>query len=149
MNTEGFKIRVTGVLIQQDALLLLKQRVNPERGWSLPGGRVEPGETLETAMVREMREETGLSVRIKRLLYVCDMPESSPPTLHITFLLEQTGGALRRPTVAEEENPIEDARFVKVAELAALGFADTFVSLVQDGFPHSGHYMGPKRNIGL
>lgn len=149
MNAGGFKIRVAGVLIQQDALLLLKQRVSPERNWSLPGGGVEPGETLEAAMIREMREETGLSVRIKRLLYVCDMPEASPPTLHITFLLEQTGGSLRGPEGGEEENPILDARFVRIPELAALGFSETFASLVQDDFPHSGHYMGLKRNIGL
>ncbi|MCO1657519.1 NUDIX hydrolase [Pseudonocardia humida] len=44
--------------------LLLVQRANePGRGqWSLPGGRVEPGETDQQALVREMEEETGLSV---------------------------------------------------------------------------------------
>ena len=47
---------------------------------------------LEEAMVREMREETGLEVKIKKLLYVCDKPDASPSLLHITFLLEKITG---------------------------------------------------------
>ena len=46
-------------------LLLIRRGREPSRGlWSLPGGRVEPGETLEQAVVREVREETGLEVRV-------------------------------------------------------------------------------------
>ena len=46
-------------------LLLIRRGQEPSRGlWSLPGGRVEPGETLEVAVVREVREETGLDVRV-------------------------------------------------------------------------------------
>jgi ADP-ribose pyrophosphatase YjhB (NUDIX family) len=45
-------------------LLLIRRGHEPSRGlWSLPGGRVESGETLEQAVEREVREETGLSVR--------------------------------------------------------------------------------------
>ena len=50
---------------QADQLLLIRRGREPSRGsWSLPGGRVEPGETLEQAVVREVREETGLDVRV-------------------------------------------------------------------------------------
>lgn len=52
------QVRVTGILIEDEKVLLVKQKV-ANRNWSLPGGRVENGETLEEAMIREMREETG------------------------------------------------------------------------------------------
>lgn len=90
------QVRVTGILIEGEKLLLVKQKV-ANRNWSLPGGRVENGEMLEEAMIREMREETGLEVKIKKLLYVCDKPDASPSLLHITFLLEKLTGKLCYP----------------------------------------------------
>jgi len=54
---------VGGIAIRDDHLLLVRRGHAPSRGrWSLPGGRVEPGETAEHALVRELAEETGLAV---------------------------------------------------------------------------------------
>jgi ADP-ribose pyrophosphatase YjhB (NUDIX family) len=145
----SYQIRLTGILVQDDKLLLVKQRVTSARGWSLPGGRLEHGETIEIAILREMKEETGLDVAIEKLLYVCDKLDSTPPIVHITFLLRQVGGAIALPTNEFDENPISDVKFVPISDLREYGFSERFISLAKDGFPEAGSYQGEKGNIGL
>ncbi len=45
MNNSAFQIRVTGILLEENQILLVRQKVSRTRGWSLPGGRAEAGET--------------------------------------------------------------------------------------------------------
>ncbi|MEV4552176.1 NUDIX hydrolase [Nonomuraea wenchangensis] len=86
------KVRVTGVLIEDGRLLLLDQDTGGGRSWSLPGGKVEPGEPIVDALVREMREETGLDVEAGRLLYVCDhLPGGDTHVVHLTFEVTRAG----------------------------------------------------------
>lgn len=141
------QIRAAGVLIEDEHLLLVQQHVNANRGWSLPGGRVETGETLEEAVTREMKEETGLDVSIERMLYVADKPENN--LLHITFLLRRNGGAIQLPSNEFDENPIADVRFVSIDKLGEYGFSETWCKLAKNGFPNTPAYAGLKQNIGL
>lgn len=103
---------VGGLTYDEAGRLLLIRRANePGRGlWSLPGGRVEPGEDDATALVREMAEETGLAVRagplvgrVRRGVY--DIAD---------YRCEPVGGELRAGDDAT------DARWVDAADLAAL-----------------------------
>lgn len=142
------QVRVTGILIEGEKVLLVKQKV-ASRNWSLPGGRVENGETLEEAMSREMREETGLEVKIKKLLYVCDKPDASPSLLHITFLLEKIEGEITLPSNEFDRNPIHDVQMVPIKDLSQYGFSETFITLISEGFASAGSYQGLKQNIGL
>ncbi|HHT7189012.1 TPA: NUDIX hydrolase [Bacillus cereus] len=142
------QVRVTGILIEDEKVLLVKQKV-ANRNWSLPGGRVENGEMLEEAMIREMREETGLEVNIQKLLYVCDKPDTRPSLLHITFLLERIEGEIRLPSNEFDHNPIHDVQMVPIKDLSYYGFSETFINLISEGFVNTGSYQGLKQNIGL
>ncbi|MBE5794494.1 MAG: NUDIX hydrolase [Clostridiales bacterium] len=144
-----FNIRLTGILIENDEILLVQQKLSDNRQWSLPGGRLERGETLSQGLIREMKEETGLNVEIIRLLYICDVSASSNSLLHISFLLKRTGGEIRLPTNEFDENPIHDVRFVPITELEQYGFSKQFIQVINQGFPNSGDYCGDKTNIGL
>jgi ADP-ribose pyrophosphatase YjhB (NUDIX family) len=65
------------VVIEDDHILLLDQDADAGRSWSLPGGKVQDGETLAAALA--IREETGLDVEPGRSLYVCDhLPGTEP-----------------------------------------------------------------------
>jgi 8-oxo-dGTP diphosphatase len=73
--------------------LVLVRRKNPPHGWSLPGGFVDYGETVEEAAVREAYEETGLKIDIVRQFHVYSKPDRDPRghMMSTVFVAEATG----------------------------------------------------------
>jgi 8-oxo-dGTP diphosphatase len=71
---------------------------------ALPGGFVELGESTEVAVVREVREETGLDTRVERLVGVYSDPARDPRghTVAVAYSLETLGGELRAGSDAED-----------------------------------------------
>jgi ADP-ribose pyrophosphatase YjhB (NUDIX family) len=66
-------VGVGGVVIDKGRALLIRRASEPLRGeWSIPGGMLELGETLEEGVTRELLEETGLQVRVVELIEVFD-----------------------------------------------------------------------------
>ena len=92
------RVPCVGAIITDPAgrLLLIKRGHEPEAGrWSLPGGRIEPGESDQQALVREVREETGLTVTPGRLIGTVDRPQPGGRVLVIRdYAAEVTGGDL-------------------------------------------------------
>jgi 8-oxo-dGTP diphosphatase len=111
-------IPCVGAIISDAAgrLLLIKRGHEPGKGlWSLPGGRVEAGETDEQAVVREVREETGLTVTAGRLIGCVQRPGPGGSVYDIRdYAATVTGGTLAAGDDAQ------DARWAGPGELAAL-----------------------------
>jgi len=144
------KVRATAVLVEGERILLVEQRVSETRQWSLPGGTLEPGETLAECVVREVEEETGLQVAVDALLYVCDRIHQDRHVVHITFAVRRIGGMLKLGVEPESQaQPIRSVRMVPISDLSEHGFGPRFCALAADVFPDRGRYAGAVSNIGL
>jgi 8-oxo-dGTP diphosphatase len=89
-------LAVDALWIRERRVLLVRRGRPPFRGeWALPGGFVEVGETVERAVVRELREETGLTGRPGRLVGVYSDPARDPRhhTVSVVFEIVGRGGA--------------------------------------------------------
>jgi len=78
------EVAVGAVIVRDGRLLMIRRGRGVGAGrWSLPGGRVEAGETLTVALAREIREETGLTASVGRL---CGIAERISTTAHYVIL---------------------------------------------------------------
>lgn len=88
------RVRCAGAVVHDAGgrLLLVRRANEPSRGlWSLPGGRIEPGESAAAAAAREVAEETGLTVEVGALVCTADLG----PYVVEDFAATVTGGTLR------------------------------------------------------
>jgi 8-oxo-dGTP diphosphatase len=120
-RAEVGRVACVGAVIRDEAerLLLIRRRNEPGAGlWSLPGGRVEAGETDQQAVVREVAEETGLSVTCGRLIGAVERPGRPGTVFDIRdYAALVTGGTLAAADDAA------GARWVTPAEAGALDLA--------------------------
>jgi 8-oxo-dGTP diphosphatase len=119
-------VLAAGAVVRDAAgrLLLVQRGTDPEAGrWTLPGGRVEPGESPAEAAAREVTEETGLVVAVGREWLVIERPAGADAVFEIhDFVAEPLGGALRAGDDAADVGwftPAELARLPLTTDLLA------------------------------
>lgn len=125
-------VGVGAVVVHEGRVLLVKRRYEPLAGrWSLPGGGVELGETLEASVAREMLEETGLEVEVGPVIEVFDRitrDEDGRVRYHyvlVDYLCWPIGGHLRAGS------DVEDAVFVRPEELPAYGVSAKATAVIR------------------
>ncbi len=129
-NQPGFGV---GAVVFVDGRLLLVRRGNPpnEGAWIFPGGLVEVGERIEDALVREVEEETGWTVRVGRLVELLDYlerDEQGRVRFHYIiadFLCEFVEGEL------VPGSDVTDVRLVPLGEVPKLGLTVKALEVVE------------------
>jgi mutator protein MutT len=130
-------VGVGGVVVVDGRVLLIRRAKAPLQGrWTIPGGTVELGETLERALVREMEEETGLEVEPIEVLTVFDRIERDGEDVVFHYVIvdywcHQVSGTARAGSDALE------ARWVGPEELEQLDLTAKALEVVRAAFDRS------------
>jgi 8-oxo-dGTP diphosphatase len=137
-------IGVGGVVIDKGRALLIRRASEPLRGeWSIPGGMLELGETLEQGVARELLEETGLQVRVLELIEVFDRIVYAPngesaagdhlerPRFHyviVDYLCERISGE------HAAASDVTDVVFAQEEELQRFSLTETALRILHKAF---------------
>jgi 8-oxo-dGTP diphosphatase len=139
------RVRVAAVLPQEGGLLLVRHVKDGRSYHLLPGGGVEAGESIADALIREVREETGISCRPIAPLFINDSidPDGSRHVIQLTFLAEATGDA---PAARPVDPRVAGTDVVPVDSLHTLDLrpplADDLVRAAAEGFAAPARYLG-------
>jgi len=121
------KVAAVVFVTEGDRVLMVQRAYNPQQGkWALPAGYIDYGEDPRVAAIREVQEETGLDVAIKRLIDVLgpDPSGENPASIVILFEGERTGGVLAADDDAKQaefftpdEIPMDEIAFESTRRL--------------------------------
>jgi len=117
-ENKTLRIRVAGILLINDKILLVSHKKKDDVYWLLPGGGVDYGESLDEALKREFSEELNINIDVHDLVLVNDSiePGGERHILNMTFVCNKTGGEF---LLGDDERLI-DFDFFSVEEMMNL-----------------------------
>ena len=123
-RTENVELTVLCLIHKDDKYLLQDRIKNDWRGYTLPGGHIEPNESIVDAVVREMKEETGLTVYNPKLCGVKQFPIDNGRYIVFLFSANEFSGEI----VSSDEGKMH---WVSKSELASVNLVNDFNELLE------------------
>ena len=122
-------VAVGGVILSGRKVLLVQRSKPPNKGsWAIPGGKVEYGETLKEALIREMKEELNIEVQPKDLIGVVEIIKEGFHYVILDFLCEVKSGEIKAGSDAL------DARFFSIEEMTKIPISPTTIEMMRRYF---------------
>jgi len=112
--TKSHRIAAGGIIFNNDHLLLVRYH-DPEKGsyWVCPGGRLEDDENIVQAIIREVKEETGVLVEPKKVIAIEDLVSSRTKMIKVWMLCDLKDGEIQTTQEAKKEGIVEVGWFTK------------------------------------
>ncbi len=123
-RTENVELTVLCLITDGDRMLLQNRIKNDWQGYTLPGGHVEPGESFVDAVIREMKEETGLDIKNPQLVGVKQFPIKDGRYVVLLFKTTEYSGTV----VSSNEGQME---WVESNRLSEINTVDDFEDLMR------------------
>lgn len=127
-RTENVELTVLCLIQDGDRVLLQNRAKKDWKGYTLPGGHVEPGESFVDAVKREMKEETGLDIINPRLTGIKQFPIEDGRYIVLLFKTEQFSGEV----VSSEEGKMEWVSRNRLSEIEAVDDLDDLLRVIDD-----------------
>jgi len=115
------RIRVAGILIEDDKILLIQHHKNNKKYWLIPGGGNDWGETAKEALIREYKEETNMDIEVDEFLFFSETisPDKKRHVLNLFYKIHRNN---KNDSIIKlgEEAVLTDLKFVTKEELETM-----------------------------
>ena len=127
-RTENVELTVLCLITDGDRILLQNRTKNDWQGYTLPGGHVEPGESFVDAVIREIKEETGLDIKNPRLAGVKQFPIEGGRYVVLLFKANEYSGTV----VSSDEGQMEWVDSNHLSEIHTVEDFEDLIRVIND-----------------